>query len=371
MLFRQRFQYRRVGRILPAFLQPLAAGQFQLVKQNLTELLGRVDVEGLAGAVVDLACEGGELFIELAGHARQNLRVQPELYAPVHADLNVPQGGPLYPNYDNIADLLAAGVQPLYLVHALLDRRFDGVELFGTDEATIPADERGTLAANAAYTSSHGRWEEHYMWKLNEVIKARYVAEPGLPRGVLGRRPGPERAAWMSHCFGPFAAAGASFWIHRGGGFWCSFAPGRLQLVRTPAALSEVVTTQPARLAGTLAVSVEERPHTRVDLVLEGGGAATWTARVAVPAGSAHGLTVSTYLGGALLGSTLVTAVDLPGGRRAVRLTVTPTRGRPGPPLADGPGAATLTAPAAKATFALVATTGAALDLSAMRLSAG
>jgi hypothetical protein len=53
------------------------------------------------------------------------------LYTPLFADLNVPQGGPLYPNYYNFADLLAAGNQPLYLVHALLNRRFDGVSYFG------------------------------------------------------------------------------------------------------------------------------------------------------------------------------------------------------------------------------------------------
>jgi hypothetical protein len=183
----------------------------------------------------------------------------------------------------------------------------------------------------------------------------------------------------MSHCFGPFAAGGASFRIHRGGGFWCSFQPDRLQLVKAPAPLSEVVTTQPVRVAGTIAVSLEGRAAAQVNLVLENGHA-TWMASVTVPPGSSHDLAVSTYLVGAdwastllrprpSLGSTLANAVDLPGGRREVRLSVTTTAAAvPAPPVSGGPGEATLTAPAAKVPFALVATEGAKIDLSAMRL---
>jgi hypothetical protein len=276
------------------------------------------------------------------------------LYAPLHADLNVPQGGPLYPNYYNFADVLAAGDQPMYLVRALLDRRFDGVEPFELSEDI--------------YTSGYGKWEENYLWKLNEVIRARYVAEPGLPRGVLARRGGPEEAAWMRYCFSPFTAGGASFRIHRGGGFWCSFAPGHLRLVRTPAALSEVVTTQPAHVAGTVGVSLGRQPSARASLVLEDGGAATWTTRVAATPGDSRGLTVSTYLGGVPLGSVIVSAIHLPGGRREVRLSVTPTHGRPGAPRSVHEGTAALTAPAAEAPFAVVATSGVAVDLSAMHL---
>jgi hypothetical protein len=276
------------------------------------------------------------------------------LYAPLHADLNVPQGGPLYPNYYNFADVLAAGNQPMYLVRALLDRRFDGVELFELGED--------------AYTSGYGKWEENYLWKLNEVIRARYVAEPGLPRGVLARRSGPERAAWMRYCFSPFTAGGASFRIHRGGGFWCSFTPSHLRLVRTPAALSEVVTTQPVRVAGTVGLSLTGQPWARANLILEGGGGAAWMARVAASPGDSHNLTVSTYLGGVPLGSALVTATDLPGGRREVQLNLTPTHGRPGAPRSLHDGTATLTAPASAAPFAVVATSGVAIDLSAMRL---
>jgi hypothetical protein len=295
------------------------------------------------------------------------------LYLPIYSDLNVPRGGPLYPNEQNIVDKLAVGQQPMFLVRALLERRFDAVAPFFVED-----DE---------YASGYGKWEEGYLWKLNEVIAAGYVAKPGLPvpppdslsppyaygagepatKGLLGRRPDPDRAAWMSHCFGPFAAGGASFRIHRGGGFWCSFQPGRLRLVRAPTPLSEVVTTQPVHLAGTIAVSLEGQASAQVNLMLENGHA-TWMTRVSVPPGSSHDLAVSTYLGGAWLGSTLVKAVDLPGGRREVRLSVTPTHGRPTPPISLGAGEATLTAPAANAPFALVATNGAAIDLNAMRL---
>jgi hypothetical protein len=171
----------------------------------------------------------------------------------------------------------------------------------------------------------------------------------------------------MSHCFGPFAAGGATFRIHRGGGFWCSFQPDRLQLVKAPTPLSEVVTTQPVHVAGTIAVSLEGRASAQANLVLEDGH--RWMASVTVPPGSSHDLAVSTYLGGASLGTTLVNATDLPGGRREVRLGVTSTvAALPAPPISGGGGEATLAAPAAKAPFALVATSGGVIDLSATHL---
>jgi hypothetical protein len=262
------------------------------------------------------------------------------------------------------------------LVRALLERRFDTVAPFVYVES------------NDVYASAFGKYEENYFWKLNEVIAAGYTEEPGLPKpppelsappyafiagepgttALLGRRPGPNRAGWMSHCFGPFAAGGARFRIHRGGGFWCSFQPDRLQLVRAPTPLSEVVTTQPVRVEGTIAVSLAGRASAQVNLVLENGHA-TWMTRVTVPPGSSHHVAVATYLGGESLGTTLVKAVDLPGGRREVRLSVTPTTAAvPAPPASGGADEAKLTAPAAKAPFALVATEGATIDLSATRL---
>lgn len=276
------------------------------------------------------------------------------IYTPLFSDLNVPQGGPLYPNFYNFADLLAAGTQPMYLVQALLDRRFDAVTYFSAEYED--------------YVSAFGKWEENYLWKLDEVITARYVAQPGLPEGLLGRRPGPEKAGWMRDCFGPFTAGEASFRIHRGGGFWCSFSPNQLQLVRTPASFSEVVTTQPARLSGTLTVNVEAQPAARVELMVDGGAGANWTARVTPAPGRPHDLAISTYLDGVLLGSEILAATKSPGGRLGARLSMTPTSARPDAPIAHGAGAAALTVPATKAPFAIVATSGATIDLHALGL---
>jgi hypothetical protein len=122
------------------------------------------------------------------------------------------------------------------------------------------------------------------------------------------------------------------------------------------------------RLAGTIAVSLGTRASAQVNLVLDDGHA-TWMAQVTVPPGNSRDLAVFTSLGGASLGSTLVNAVDLPGGRREVRLSVTPTTAAvPAPPVSGGTGEATLTAPATKMPFALVATNGSAFDINAMRL---
>jgi hypothetical protein len=310
--------------------------------------------EVAARASVDIpALEQSEQWLSVPAELRSWARDH-TLYTPLFSDLNVPRGGPLYPNYYNFADLLSAGNQPKYLVRALLNRRFDGVAFIGLEDE--------------AYTSANGKWEENYLWKLDEVIAARYVSEPGLPQGVMGRRPGPEKAAWMRHCFGPFPTAGASFLIHRGGGFWCSFSPERLKLVRTPTPLSEVVTAQPVRLRGAVTVSLGSRADSQVDLVLGGGSRGEWVAHVAPVAGRSSTFVISTYLAGSLLASKRVSARALPGGRRVVRLDLTPTFGSVGPPLAVGTGVATLTAPAVKAPFAIVATPGVEIDLGATRL---
>jgi hypothetical protein len=276
------------------------------------------------------------------------------LYTALFADLNVPQGGPLYPNFYNFADLLASGNQPLYLVHALLSRRFEGTSF-------LPLE-------GDAYASGDGKWEENYLWKLDEVIAARYVAQPGLPEGVLGRRPGPEQAAWMRHCFGPFKAAGASFRIHHGGGFWCSFAPGELELVRAPVPLSEVVTTEAVSPSGTLAVSLEDQSSAQLGIVVEGGSGANWVARITPAPRRPHDLIVSSYLDGRLLGSALARASTQSNGRLAVRLGVTPVHDRPSVPIVVAPGVVALTIPAVKASMALLATHGVAVDLNRVRL---
>ncbi|HEY3960333.1 MAG TPA: hypothetical protein VGL68_07475 [Solirubrobacteraceae bacterium] len=318
----------------------------------LTQLAPMQEVAARASVEIP-ALERAEQWLSVPAELRSWARDH-TLYMSLFSDLNVPYGGPLYPNYYNFADLLSAGNQPKYLVRALLNRRFDGVSF-------IPPEDE-------AYTSANGKWEENYLWKLDEVIAARYVSEPGLPQGVMGRRPGPEQAAWMRHCFGPFPAAGASFRIHRGGGFWCSFSPERLKLVRTPTPLSEVVTTQPVRLQGAVTVSLESRASSQVDLVFGAGSRGEWVARVTPVAGRSSAVVISAYFAGALLASKRVAATTLPGGRRGVRLEITPTSGSAGPPLPAGTGRVTLTAPAVKAPFAVVATPGVEIDLGATRL---
>jgi hypothetical protein len=153
----------------------------------------------------------------------------------------------VYPNHENIQQLLAAGYQPRYLSNALLGRHFDAVYLF--QDNWLRAVGSGT-----------GTWEDNYIWKLNEVVRAKYL--PAYRVKILGlqtanvvpaffgytggglflRRPGADPAPWMRDCFGPFAIAGQRWAIRRGGGFWCR--PGGqgtvVQLVRTPAVESEL-----------------------------------------------------------------------------------------------------------------------------------
>jgi hypothetical protein len=277
------------------------------------------------------------------------------LYLPAMSDLNVPNGGPLYPDYYDIVDLLAAGNQPMYLVRALLDRRFDSVGYFGGD---------------GGYASGYGKWEENYLWKLDAVIAARYVASPEAPAGVLVRRAGPERDAWMRDCFGPFAMAEASFRIRRGGGFWCSFVPGQLALVATPAALSEVVTTRPVHVGGSIGVSFgeHEQAPAKLDLVLAGLRQGSWTAQMATLPGSPSRVAITTYLGGVRLGSTEIATTRLANARRVVRVALVPTGARPRAPLARPDAGVRLTVPAAAGAFALVASRHVAVNLSAAHL---
>ena len=54
------------------FLPP---GRPHLAEQHVADLLGRADVERLAGQLVDLALEPAELLREVAGEARQDLAV--------------------------------------------------------------------------------------------------------------------------------------------------------------------------------------------------------------------------------------------------------------------------------------------------------
>jgi hypothetical protein len=323
----------------------LSFGLIQLGSFHHTATAANVEIPEL-----ELESEWPSVPLELRAWAEHHT-----LYTPLYADLNVPQGGPLYPNFYNFADLLASGKQPMYVVRALLNRRFDGVAFFSLE--------------GDSYASADGKWEENYLWKLDEVIASRYVSAPGLPQGVLARRPGPEPASWMRDCFGPFTAGGASFRIHRGGGFWCSFSPGRLNMVRSPVPLSEVVTTEAVRAAGTITLSLEGRAGAEVSLVVNGGDGADWEARVNAASGKSHDIVVATYRDGAAVASQLVPATVLSGGRRQVRLRLVPAHSGGAPSIAVTRREATLSTPTTTAPFALIASNGAAFDLRAMRLA--
>lgn len=312
--------------------------------------LGEKAVE--AGAAVpgfEVAVNWPEVPSELRSWARLHT-----LYLPTMPDLNVPDGGPIYPDEQSIADVLAAGSQPMYLVRALLDRRFEGVGYFN-----IESD---------PYTSGYGKWEENYLWKLDAVIAERYTNELGAPAGVLVRRPGPERAAWMRHCFGPFAAAGASFRIRRGGGFWCSFSRDQLQLKLTPDVVSEVVTTSSVHPTGTITVGLKRSAPSEMVVVFKDRRAETWKAELTAESSTSPDVGVTTYLDGRVLGVTRIEAATPRDGERVVHLQIEPTSARLGAPRVTGHAGATLTAPDSSGAFALVASTGAAINLEAMHL---
>jgi hypothetical protein len=158
------------------------------------------------------------------------------VYHPLHSDLNVGPRHEIATNLYNLVDLLASGGQPKALVRQLLDRHYDAVGIF--DPGTDP------------YASAFGKWEEGYVWKLNQVVAARYEAKPGVPGGLLARRPGPEAESWMRTCFGPFTAGGVPWRIGRGGGFWCQAQPGGpLEQRGTPAPATQVRTQAPLHSA--------------------------------------------------------------------------------------------------------------------------
>jgi len=185
--------------------------------------------------------EPGSVLPELRAYARGHL-----VYSEGLGDINLRPQGVVWPNYDNFSGNLAAGQQPGYLLDAWLDRRFDAMTPpFNTDER------------KEQFVSGSGRWEENYLWKLNRVIRAGYQDSPTLPDELYERRPGPHAAPWMRTCFGPFAAAGTTWRINRGGGFWCR-PPGtdRLELRDTPAPYTDVRTSEEVTGAsGTLGVS--------------------------------------------------------------------------------------------------------------------
>jgi hypothetical protein len=276
------------------------------------------------------------------------------LYLPEHPEIDVATGGPIYPNLTAITSPLIAGDQPMYLVRALLDRRFDGV---------MPFD--STAVANT-FLSGYGKSEQNYLWKLNQVIAARYMSAPNLPRGVLERRPGPERGHWMRSCFGPFTAGGSTLRIRNGGGFWCSSRPGHLRLVATPAPSSEVVTTQAVPLAGTIGIVFESPVSARASVTLEAANA-KWVIRPDPTRGSPGNFGIYSYAKGSLVGGAQVVAARLDNGHRAIWLELRPSRGPLGPPHAVAHDVAIAATPLARAPLAISATQGSNIDLSGMR----
>ena len=154
------------------------------------------------------------------------------IYMADHGDLNVRTQRVIYPTFYNYVDLLAAGSQPLALVHAFEDRRFAFLE-------QVP-----DTPEEAAYASAFGKWEENWLWKVNQVIAARYSPSRNYPP-LLEPRPGPERAVWQRACFGPFTLAGTRWRIGRGGGFWCNPASGLVTQRGTPTPATELRTDVP------------------------------------------------------------------------------------------------------------------------------
>jgi hypothetical protein len=276
------------------------------------------------------------------------------LYLPEHPEIDVATGGPIYPNLAAMSEPLIAGDQPMYLVRALLNRRFDGVMPF------TPAEEE------SPFMSGYGKSEENYLWKLDQVIAARYVAAPNLPRGVLERRPGPERAQWMRFCFGPFTAGGVTLRIRHGGGFWCSSTPGYLRLVATPAASSEVLTTRPVSVSGTIGIVFNSRASARVSVTLETADA-KWVVRPAPGGGQISNFGIYSYAKGSLVGRTQVAAATRGDGHREIWLELRPSSGPLGAPHAAARDIAIAASPAARAPFVISATPRTSIDLRKMR----
>lgn len=195
---------------------------------------------------------------DLTDYARDHL-----VYDQNRGALNARSRGAVWPNIDNFLGEVVAGHRPRYLLDALLDRRFDAVTYpFRWDKDS--------------FASGGDRAEDDFLWKLDEVVRARYRSAPGIPAGIRVRRPGPDPASWMRSCFGPFEVAGQTFRISEGGGFWCSprGREGRIALVRTRARYSALRTAEPVRaMGGSLMVRLPEGTG-RFRLVLERADAA-------------------------------------------------------------------------------------------------
>jgi len=165
-----------------------------------------VEDEGEWLVVGDLypAVEWKEVPGEIVGYSRDH-----RVYPSGNGAFTQPHQGAFYQEANNFLGLLAVGLHPGQLERDLLGRRIDAVVPF-------PADD-----VDYSLQFNEGRGEEGYLWKLNEVIEAKYAARPGTPPGLLARRPGADPAPWMNDCFGPYRLGGSALRAYRGGGFWC------------------------------------------------------------------------------------------------------------------------------------------------------
>jgi hypothetical protein len=153
------------------------------------------------------------------------------LYDWHHSDLGM-RGGHV-PSSATVCDLVAAGLSPIALEHAIATRRYDLMTL-------APFSEQPAC-------SGFGKWEASYFWKLNALINVGYQPNPSrYPDGVLERRAGAAPIAALrklERCFAPYRLGGVLFRIGFGGGFWCQSTPTdpRLTLGDIPNSASAVL----------------------------------------------------------------------------------------------------------------------------------
>ena len=250
---------------------------------------------------------------DLRAYARDHL-----VYEQNHGALNATSRGMMWPNIDIFLGDVVAGRRPRYLIDALLERRFDAVTYpFRRDKASFASG--GELV------------EDDFLWKLDEVVRAKYRPATGIPAGLYARRPGPDPAPWMRFCFGPFEVAGQSFRINEGGGFWCSppGQEGRLALVKTRASYSALRTAEPVRaLSGSLTARLPAGEG-RFRVVVEPADGPPWMLEGTPSETRRRTIAVSVAQAG-----TASTQLEVPAGRGgSVRLVLARPSGA-GPPLA-------------------------------------
>jgi hypothetical protein len=239
-----------------------------------------------------------------------------------------------YPTVVHIREDISRGYTPWYLVHALVERRFDGVfGLFGPDP--IRQARPGLVAG-----------EQNFWWKLNAVIEANYKLVPGTPTIRAGAeflssdsvpmrvpRHAPP-ALWLARCFGPFRLGALRLAIREGGGLWCRGPGPSLTLRGTPAHASQVISTGtvgPPR--GTLDIGME-RNAGWWSVGLQG----VWTLRADVQ--PARGVRLTFTGPGQSSGEVTIPAIDLHKSGGTIRLAFEPATAGFG--VARGPAAGAL-----------------------------